>query len=59
MATKHRMMINVDRAVYEWIRDHAHARRSSMSSALNELVKTEMTNDEIGKAIPESAGAMS
>lgn len=59
MATKHRMMINVDRAVYEWIRDHAHARRSSMSSVLNGLVKTEMTNDEIGKAIPEVAGAMS
>lgn len=59
MATKHRMMINVDRAVYEWIRDHAHARRSSMSSVLNGLAKTEMTNDEIGKAVPEAAGVMS
>jgi hypothetical protein len=42
VVTKHRMMVNVDRSVYEWIRAHAHATRMSMSGVLNELVKIEM-----------------
>jgi len=48
VATKHRMMINVDKSVYEWIRDHSHTSRTSMSGILNELVKNEMvkSNEE-------------
>lgn len=36
---KHRLMMNIDKDLYEWLRDHAHENRSSMSRFITETLE--------------------
>lgn len=40
MMAKHRLMMNIDKDLYEWLRDRAHKRRSSMSRIIAETLET-------------------
>ena len=48
---KHRMMVNVDKDVYEWLRVYAHTVRVSMSFVLNEIVKTEISTPRLNREV--------
>ena len=48
---KHRMMVNVDKDVYEWLRVYAHTIRVSMSFVLNEIVKSEISTPRLNREV--------
>ena len=48
---KHRMMVNVDKDVYEWLRVYAHTVRVSMSFVLNEIVKSEISTPRLNQEV--------
>lgn len=48
---KHRMMVNLDKDVYEWLRVYAHTVRVSMSFVLNEIVKTEISTPRLNREV--------
>ena len=48
---KHRMMVNLDKDVYEWLRVYAHTVRASMSFVLNEIVKSEISTPRLNQEV--------
>ena len=48
---KHRMMVNLDKDVYEWLRVYAHTVRVSMSFVLNEIVKSEISTPRLNREV--------